>query len=687
MELPIYLAKLSAYWIVLYVLYALFLRRQTFLRWNRTYLLSALVFSFALPLVQYPEAAPPLPVVYQVSATSFIVATEAPSPSLLTWEHLLWLVYGAGVSVMLGRLLRQGYRLYSLLQKGERIPMDDYTLILLGDDKVGSFSFLGQVAVSPTDYAQNFDTILTHELVHVRQRHSWDILLVEILQVVFWFNPILLLYKQALEEVHEYLADQQVALAQTVTATRDRYAEFLVSYAIGDSTLDTPTNILTNQFFNSKLLKSRITMLYKNKNSKWSLGKYAAVALLIGFASLMVASCEREVMPTSASGDQMVKGNINVTGIITSPDHKPVLGATVTDSQGKNGVITDEAGRFSLKVPAGTDLKVSAPNFGTMDLKVNPKYKNADYDVTLAAKDGKPNSIMFSPAADGQSVKVTVQTGDYNGEAIFTVVEKAPEFPGGAQAMYKFLGENIKYPEAAAKANVQGKVFLSFVVTSEGEIKNIQVLKGLGYGADAESVRVISKMPRWEPGMQSGRPVNVRYNLPIAYQLDDDGSKKVGIAPPAPPREIIEWVNADKSKFQLPTGSNQPLITLDGKEIANANPRPVFNSDEIKEIKLLGEADARGAYGERGAYGVIELSTKKVGTGTSNTPSANISVKTNQDAKPLVVLDGVVQKADYDLKKVDPDNIQVVNVLKGQKATEKYGTKGASGVVEITTKK
>lgn len=617
MDLAIYLAKLSAYWIALYVLYALFLRRQTFLRWNRTYLLGSLVLSFALPLVQYPEAAPPLPIVYQVSAALFTVVAEVPSPSLLTWENVLWLIYGLGALVMLVRLARNFRHLFSFLQKGDRIPMEGYTLVLLDDNAAGSFSFMKWVFISPADYARNFDTILTHELVHVRQRHSWDILLVEILHVVFWFNPIVVLYKNALQEVHEYLADQQVALAQAVTNSPDCYAEFLISYA-----LNGPTNVLTNQFFNSKLLKSRITMLYKNKNSKWSLGKYAAVALLIGFASLMVASCEREVMPTSANGEQMVKGNINVTGIINTPDHKPLMGATVSDGQGKKGVTTDAAGRFSLKVPAGSTLTLSHPDYGKIIMGVSGKYKNADYDLTMPSKGGKSNNMVLSPSADGQSVKVTGQTSETNGEMIFTVVEKSPEFPGGIEAMYKFLGENIKYPEAAAKANVQGRVFLNFIITSEGEIKDITILKGLGFGADEESIRVISKMPRWNPGMQSGRAVNVRYNLPISFQLgdgkeikDNESDKKVGLVEPG-------TLNFKATDGQALTFSGTQSITT-------------FTSAE----------------------------------------------------KALVVIDGVVQKADYDLKTFDSNKIQAVSVLKGQRATEKYGTKGADGVVEITTKK
>ncbi len=89
--------------------------------------------------------------------------------------------------------------------------------------------------------------------------------------------------------------------------------------------------------------------------------------------------------------------------------------------------------------------------------------------------------------------------------------------------MFKFLGENIKYPEAAARANVTGKVFTSFVITKEGEIKNITVLKGVGFGIDEEALRVISAMPRWTPGKQDGKPLHVRYHLPIAFEM---GSNK-----------------------------------------------------------------------------------------------------------------------------------------------------------------
>ena len=87
-------------------------------------------------------------------------------------------------------------------------------------------------------------------------------------------------------------------------------------------------------------------------------------------------------------------------------------------------------------------------------------------------------------------------------------------------ALNQYLGKNIRYPAAAQRANVSGRVFVSFVVNTDGSIQDVTVLKGLGFGTDEEAVRVVKGMPKWRPGKQSGRPVRVKYNLPINFQLE-----------------------------------------------------------------------------------------------------------------------------------------------------------------------
>jgi len=104
-------------------------------------------------------------------------------------------------------------------------------------------------------------------------------------------------------------------------------------------------------------------------------------------------------------------------------------------------------------------------------------------------------------------------------DEIFDVVEEQPEYPGGTQELYNFIGKNFKYPEMARAANVQGKVYVSFVVGKDGSIEDVKILRGLGSGLDEEASRVVKMMPKWTPGKQRGKNVKVRYNLPIVCKL------------------------------------------------------------------------------------------------------------------------------------------------------------------------
>lgn len=113
-----------------------------------------------------------------------------------------------------------------------------------------------------------------------------------------------------------------------------------------------------------------------------------------------------------------------------------------------------------------------------------------------------------------------------NEPPVFLVVEDMPEYPGGNEAMFKFLAENIKYPLLARESAVQGTVYISFVITEKGEVTDIKVIRGVGTGLDEEAVRVVKMMPRWKPGKQSGKEVRVQYTLPIRFSLSDDSIPK-----------------------------------------------------------------------------------------------------------------------------------------------------------------
>ncbi len=103
----------------------------------------------------------------------------------------------------------------------------------------------------------------------------------------------------------------------------------------------------------------------------------------------------------------------------------------------------------------------------------------------------------------------------------FLTVEVQPSFMGGNSEMYKFLGKNLKYPTAAQHANIQGKVFLSFIVEKDGSITDIETMKGIGFGCDEEAMRVVKLMPKWIAGKQNGRNVRVKFTIPVFFKLND----------------------------------------------------------------------------------------------------------------------------------------------------------------------
>lgn len=125
-----------------------------------------------------------------------------------------------------------------------------------------------------------------------------------------------------------------------------------------------------------------------------------------------------------------------------------------------------------------------------------------------------PEEIPFEYSGEDKSAPMDADT-----DQVFQVVEVDPEFPGGMEALTKYLSENIKYPEQAKKDKIQGKVYISFVVEKDGSVADAKVLRGIGGGCDEEALRVVNAMPKWTPGKQRNTPVRVQFNLPVVFKL------------------------------------------------------------------------------------------------------------------------------------------------------------------------
>jgi TonB family protein len=130
-----------------------------------------------------------------------------------------------------------------------------------------------------------------------------------------------------------------------------------------------------------------------------------------------------------------------------------------------------------------------------------------------------------SDMAEEYEIIEVYEEEEENEESVFVIVEDMPEFPGGSNALAKYLKENVKYPEEARKKGIQGRVFVNFVVDVDGKVVNVRIVRGVHPLLDAEALRVVNAMPKWEPGKQRGKPVRTAYTIPINFMIGQDPAK------------------------------------------------------------------------------------------------------------------------------------------------------------------
>jgi protein TonB len=202
------------------------------------------------------------------------------------------------------------------------------------------------------------------------------------------------------------------------------------------------------------------------------------------------------------------------------PKEKPVVEKKVEVTL-KNTESIDEEEKEEIKeikkqeAPQMESVKFTVPIVTTDDVED----VTTQEDLTAS----NPGSVTqqgldgFTGLPDGEGNEEVI--GNTNTDEVFTVVEQMPEFPGGEAAMNAFLDKNLQYPSMAKEQGIQGKVWIGFIVDKFGNVSNVEVLRGIGGGCDEEAARVVSIMPRWVPGKQSGRPVIVKFRFPINFTL------------------------------------------------------------------------------------------------------------------------------------------------------------------------
>lgn len=311
------------------------------------------------------------------------------------------------------------------------------------------------------------------------------------------------------------------------------------------------------------------------------------------------------------------------------------------------------------------------------------------------------------------------------GELIYDVVEYAPEFKGGMEAWNRYVKKNMKYPEAAKLNQVEGVVYIKFFIDKNGKTGKPEILRGIGYGADEEAIRMISESPAWVPGMHMGEAVNVNMRLPIRFKLDEKknsailSNATVVDSGPTPSEDFNVHLRRNikyptKARLAETSGTVVTALKLDKNGIVKGFDVVESPSEELKEevIRVLKNNDNSWTVsGDKEEYLVtlpitfiihkVEPSSniyqgmkhEVVVTGYNarekKTPFT-VKMVPESDKQPLFILDGeVISNGEY-LSGLDPNQIQHIEVLKGEKALEKtlkYDVTKHTGIVVITTKK
>lgn len=583
----VYILKSAACLAVFYLFYKLLMSRDTFHRFNRFALLGLLVLSSLLPLVEASVNSPAavqetmltleqLLLMADIQPEGESMAAATPSATVL-WLRAALLVYLTGIVFFIARNLCSLARLGRLIRQGKREALDSYlpdrkeknVRLVVHDHDIAPFSWMHWIVIARKDLEENGREILIHELAHIRNRHSWDLLLADLCIFVQWFNPAAWLLKQELQNIHEYEADETV-LREGVNARN--YQMLLIKKAVG-----TKLYSMANSF-NHSSLKKRITMMLKEKSNPWARAKYLYILPL---AALAVTAFAR-----------------------------PEVSA-----------VADEISAVKVIAPAVHD-------------SIQPNVQPA-----VAA----PSSAL----------------------------DQMPEFPGGMEALNTYLRNNIRYPQEAQKAGIQGRVIIQFIVSKDGSITDAEVVESVDPQLDAEGLRLIKNMPRWKPGMRKGQAIRVKQTLPIRFAFTKTSDKP-----------------ENSNSIFLINGNYNPslkdvILLVNGQEVSPEIFRAI-DPQRIQSVTVLKDQAALAKYTtDKSKTGIIQVKLKKEDQASDiNIPTIRFD---SQTSKSLVIIDGKAADATA-VQALSPSQIKSIKVLKGQQAVDLFGEAAKNGAICVSTR-
>lgn len=448
----LYIVKLSLAWSFFALLYTVFLRRETFFRANRAYLLGTMALGILLAIdtnwVMQLQQQAGVPVFELPVFTVGLQQVNAVAKPWI-WLDYLWVIYFFGAGLALLRMCWGLLKILKMAAQGDARRQPDGVVFIHTEAVQVPFSFFKWIFIPP-DFEEShvgkkdaLESMLCHERAHAQGWHSIDVLAAELLCIVFWFHPLVHWYRRALRTVHEYLADAEASRQTNLK----QYGLLLIRQAHSGMSL-----ALVNHFFQSPL-KQRLLMLTQKASAPIKTLKYG---LLLPVTALFVMLFQQAPVIAQQIDSEHLK--------------------RIKNLEANNWMETDTVTTFDSETSKETVQLVHT---------------------------------NFSPYKDA------------SGRTVYQITEKQAEFPGGQSELFKFLIQNIHYPDAARKAKAEDMVVLKFVVDADGSISKVEKKgdKAIRQDFIDEAIRVVKLMPKWTPAEQKGKKVASEMVLPIKFKL------------------------------------------------------------------------------------------------------------------------------------------------------------------------
>ncbi len=530
----IYEGKVAVALLVFYLFYRFLLKKETFHRLNRIVLLGTAVLSFLLPLCIITIRKPMEEAVVQegIAAVGGAVPVIPEAASAPGWQLALTILFIAGVAFVLVRVAVSVLSIIKLVRAGETVGEEEGCKIVVTDRDVVPFSWMRYIVLSRKDWEGDSASILAHEKAHVAYGHSVELLLVDVLSALQWFNPAVWMLRADLQELHEYEADDAVLRSG---ADLREYQYLLIRKAVGKSGYSVANS------FNHSILKNRITMMSKSKSP---LRRRLRVLYLLPLVCLGLSLQARTVYVPLEKDDRDDKERI-ITIEIDSEERIIIDGKEVQLHKIAEYIesLRDSAQEMIVRFEQGQN----AP--GTVEIRDQLRQAGVQ-SARYSAVPVVPLYILLEP--DGEEKEVSqeeIETMDRdrilsveimedeiarekygeraaNGVVVLSMKQAAKD--DGAMIAPRFLhsdinhfevwvNEHIEYPREALDAGFEGRVIVQLDVCEDGEVRGVKVVQSASELLDAEALRVVSASPRWEPAILHDKPVRVTFQIPVVF--------------------------------------------------------------------------------------------------------------------------------------------------------------------------